>query len=90
MARPPILIFRQLLYQIARFATAMGMPIVGCAHHRFNLAISGLARFTKYKPLQANATRWSSTYQMLRVGAAEDVPQRPGTHRRFVQLVAKL
>ncbi|KAG3246644.1 hypothetical protein PI124_g8646 [Phytophthora idaei] len=73
-------------------ATRLGVPLIGCASHRFNLAVcryledykplidqvqtlcihlrypnnaAELARHTHYKPLKSNATRWSSTYQML-------------------------
>ncbi|ETI29699.1 hypothetical protein F443_23189 [Phytophthora nicotianae P1569] len=109
-------------------ATRMGVALVGCASHHFNLAVcryledfksqidqvqtlciqlrntnntAKLAQFTKYKPLKANATRWSSTYQMLAryvkirhaikmVAAVEDLLPRPRTHRQIVQLVTKL
>ncbi|OWZ05350.1 hypothetical protein PHMEG_00022579, partial [Phytophthora megakarya] len=60
-----------------------------------------LTRFTKYKPLKGNATRWSSTYQLLTcyikirdvikiIAAVEDLLPRPSTHRKIVQLVAKI
>ncbi|KAG6953717.1 hypothetical protein JG687_00012231 [Phytophthora cactorum] len=109
-------------------ATRLGVPLVGCASHRFNLAVcrfleayqplinqvqalcvqlrypnnaAELARHTKYKPLKANATRWSSTYIMLAryvkicdaikmVSAVEELLPRPSTHRQIVQLVNNL
>ncbi|ETN05402.1 hypothetical protein PPTG_14142 [Phytophthora nicotianae INRA-310] len=109
-------------------ATRMRVPLVGCASHRFNLAVSRyledfktlidqvqtlcvqlrytnnaaeLARFTKYKLLKSNATRWSSTHQMLAryveildaikmVAAVEDLLPRPSTHCQIVQLVTNL
>ncbi|KAL4141248.1 hypothetical protein PRNP1_014370 [Phytophthora ramorum] len=109
-------------------ATRLEVPLVGCASHRFNLAVcryledyktlidqvqtlciqllypnnaAELARHTHYKPLRANATRWSSTYQMLAryvkirddikmVAAVEDLVPRPSSHRQIVQLVNKL
>ncbi|KAG3128319.1 hypothetical protein PI126_g21456 [Phytophthora idaei] len=109
-------------------ATRLGVPLIGCASHRFNLAVcryledykplidqvqalcihlrytnnaAELARHTHYKPLKSNATRWSSTYQMLAryvkirdaikmVAAVEDLLPRPSIHRQVVQLVNKL
>ncbi|GMF49472.1 unnamed protein product [Phytophthora fragariaefolia] len=73
-------------------ATRLAVPFVGCASHRFNPA---------YKPLKANVTRWSLTYQMLAryvkirdaikmVAAVEDLLPRPSAHRQILQLVAKL
>ncbi|KAG7354964.1 hypothetical protein IV203_004320 [Nitzschia inconspicua] len=73
-------------------ATAASLPLVGCASHRFNLAVKDIlkdyadlitcvcrlmkklkniipaAKLRKLTPLRAkcsNATRWSSTYEML-------------------------
>ncbi|KAG3105667.1 hypothetical protein PI125_g13407 [Phytophthora idaei] len=109
-------------------ATRLGVPLVGCASHRFNLAVcrfleayqplidqvqalcvqlrypnnaAELARHTKYKPLKANTTRWSSTYIMLAryvkicdaikmVSAVEELLPRPSAHRQIVQLVNNL
>ncbi|KAG3084560.1 hypothetical protein PC121_g5373 [Phytophthora cactorum] len=108
--------------------TRLGVPLIGCASHRFNLAVcryleaykplidqvqtlcihlrypnnaAELARHTHYKPLKSNATRWSSTYQMLAryvkirdaikmVAAVEDLLPRASIHRQVVQLVNKL
>ncbi|ETP31798.1 hypothetical protein F442_19367, partial [Phytophthora nicotianae P10297] len=83
-------------------ATRMGVPLVGhCAFQlRYTNNEAKLAQLTKYKPLKANATRWSSTYQMLvryvkirdaiKMVAVEDLLPRPSTHRQIVQLVTKL
>ncbi|KAG3046349.1 hypothetical protein PC121_g20734 [Phytophthora cactorum] len=109
-------------------ATRLGVPLIGCASHRFNLAVcryledykplidqvqtlciqlrypnnaAELARHTHYKSLKFNATRWSSTYQMLArcvkirdainmVAAVEDLLPRPSIHRQVMQLVNKL
>ncbi|ETP02981.1 hypothetical protein F441_20013 [Phytophthora nicotianae CJ01A1] len=88
-------------------ATLLKVPLIGCASHRFNLALRhpnnspALAAFTSLKPLKANATRWSSTYEMLKryveirdaikmVQAVEDLVPRPNSHRRIVQLLSKL
>ncbi|KAG3086359.1 hypothetical protein PI125_g18948 [Phytophthora idaei] len=102
-------------------ATRLGVPLIGCASHRFNLAVcryledykplidqvqtlcihlrytnnaAELARHTHYKPLKSNATRWSSTYQMLAryvkisdaikmVAAVEDLLPRPASIARL-------
>ncbi|ETK84464.1 hypothetical protein L915_10569 [Phytophthora nicotianae] len=72
-----------------------------CVQLRLPNNAAELARHTKYKPLKANATRWSSTFQMLTryvkirdaikmVAAIEDLLPRPSTHRQIVQLVNKL
>ncbi|OWZ09566.1 hypothetical protein PHMEG_00017707 [Phytophthora megakarya] len=88
-------------------STGLGIPLIGCASHRFNLAINrslqdyqtqidqiqnlmiqlrhlknaaALSKATKYKPLKANAARWSSTFRMLERHA----------HRRVSALVDKL
>ncbi|TYZ67300.1 hypothetical protein PybrP1_012775 [[Pythium] brassicae (nom. inval.)] len=61
--------------------TQLGVPLVGCASHRLNLATGRflslvhalllhknrleLARHTDLAPLRPNAKRWSSTYDML-------------------------
>ncbi|ETO99522.1 hypothetical protein F441_23063 [Phytophthora nicotianae CJ01A1] len=109
-------------------ATRLKVPLIGCASHRFNLAVcdylteyadliaevqvlciqlrhpnnsAALAAFTGLKPLKANVTRWSSTYEMLKryveirdaikmVQAVEDLVPRPSSHRRIVQLLSKL
>eukprot|EP00644_Phytophthora_capsici_P002481 jgi/Phyca11/105488/e_gw1.11.548.1 len=76
-------------------ATHMGLPLVGCASHRLNLAIpqhveehegflsqvneltsdvsaphqenaATLLKFTELQPAKRNATRWSSTFKMVR------------------------
>ncbi|KAF1328177.1 hypothetical protein FI667_g7132, partial [Globisporangium splendens] len=109
-------------------AKKLSVPLVGCASHRFNLAITrylsdnqdlidsiqglcvqlrqpnnsaALAQHTSLRPLKANATRWSSTYQMLRryvriketikmVPAVEDLLPSAATHRRIISLVEDL
>lgn len=76
-----------------RLADLLGVPFVGCASHRFNLAVKRyiedneqsisminslmlklrnvkqagkLRRSTTLEPVTRNATRWSSTYKMLK------------------------
>ncbi|KAG6965596.1 hypothetical protein JG688_00007125 [Phytophthora aleatoria] len=72
-----------------------------CVQLRYPNNAAELARHTKYKLLKVDATRWSSTYQMLAryvkirdvikmVAAVEDLLPRPSTHRQIVQLVNKL
>ncbi|KAF1331975.1 hypothetical protein FI667_g3996, partial [Globisporangium splendens] len=105
-------------------AKKLSVPLVGCASHHFNLAMTrylsdyqdlidsiqglcvqlrqpnnsaALAQHTSLRPLKANATRWSSTYQMLRryvrireaikmVPAVEDLLPSAATHRRIISL----
>lgn len=109
-------------------ATELGVPLIGCASHRFNLAVNliiaeykdqvdqiqnlminlrhvnnaaELARSTNLKPLKANATRWSSTFEMLKryveirdaimtVSAVEELVPRGAAHRRVLSLLTKL
>ncbi|ETO58547.1 hypothetical protein F441_16722 [Phytophthora nicotianae CJ01A1] len=116
------------VYEKNREMLRFVVPLIGCASHRFNLAVceylaeyedliaevqalciqlrhpnnsAALAAFTGLKPLKANATRWSSTYEMLKryadirdaikmVQAVEDLVPRPSSHRRIVQLLSKL
>ncbi|DBA02744.1 TPA: hypothetical protein N0F65_010672 [Lagenidium giganteum] len=52
-------------------ATKLTTPIVGCASHRFNLALrlskhaAELTRHTSLRDVRANATRWPSIFEML-------------------------
>ncbi|KAG3134997.1 hypothetical protein PC128_g26121 [Phytophthora cactorum] len=72
-----------------------------CIQLRYPNNAAELARHTHYKPLKSNATRWSSTYQMLAryvkirdaikmFAAVEDLLPWPSIHRQVVQLVNKL
>ncbi|KAG3198854.1 hypothetical protein PC128_g5713 [Phytophthora cactorum] len=81
-------------------ATRLGVQTL-CIQLRYPNNAAELARHTHYKPLKSNATRWSSTYQMLAryvkirdaikmVAAVEDLLPWPSIHRQVVQLVNKL
>ncbi|KAF1791997.1 Ribonuclease H-like domain [Phytophthora cactorum] len=72
-----------------------------CIQLRYPNNAAEIARHTHYKSLKSNATRWSSTYQMLAryvkirdainmVAAVEDLLPRPSIHRQVVQLANKL
>eukprot|EP00644_Phytophthora_capsici_P006320 jgi/Phyca11/130457/e_gw1.94.70.1 len=109
-------------------ATRIGVRLIGCASHRFNLAVNrflrdyqtqidmiqnlmiqlrhvknatALAKATNYKPVKANTTRWSSTFQMvdryckirdaiLTVEAVEEFVPRGNAHRRVKGVLDKL
>lgn len=109
-------------------ATKLGVPLVGCASHRFNLAVirfisepddivsrvqvlmtqlrqpnnaAVLSHHTAYRVVRANATRWSSVFEMLdrylvireaiqKVPAVEELMPRGAMQRRIVALHTKL
>uniref|UniRef100_H3H146 Uncharacterized protein n=1 Tax=Phytophthora ramorum TaxID=164328 RepID=H3H146_PHYRM len=64
-----------------KIATLLELPLVGCASHRYNLAVNRylaayetelaalnhrmLANFTDLVPIKRNMTRWSSTFEMV-------------------------
>ncbi|KAG3002197.1 hypothetical protein PC128_g14402 [Phytophthora cactorum] len=109
-------------------ATKLGVPLIGCSNHRFNLALNqflekyqnqidmiqtlmiqlrqsnnaaALARVTPLKPIKSNATRWNSTFTMLKryvkiwdailtvIEVKVHMP-RGNPHRRIAAAVEKL
>ncbi|DBA00444.1 TPA: hypothetical protein N0F65_012975 [Lagenidium giganteum] len=80
-------------------ATKLGIPLVGCASHRFNLVAQDIV--DQVRPVLSNATRWSSTFAMLYryrtirthligIAAVEDVLLHGSSHRQRLELYRTL